>query len=119
MYSRFITGILNPLGTAGLQSYLDDVLASHMDTWAHIARLCDVFAAHRQGGIRLKPAKTKLFRDQVDYLGHTLSQDGIAMQEAYIARILDWLAPTTLRDLLALLGFRFAPTAYRRSPRRG
>ncbi len=65
----------------------------HLDTWAHLARLRDVFAAHRQGGIRLKPAKTKLFREQVDYLGHTLSQDGITMQEAYIARILDWTAP--------------------------
>ncbi len=49
--------------------------------------------------------KTKLFRDQVDYLGHTLSQKGIAMQEAYIARILDWPAPTMPRDLLDLLGF--------------
>ncbi len=41
----------------------------------------------------------------MDYLGHTLSQDTIAMQEAYIARILDWPAPTMTRDLLALLGF--------------
>ncbi len=45
VYSRFIAGVLNPLGTAGLQSYLDDVLAFHLDTWAHLARLRDVFAA--------------------------------------------------------------------------
>ncbi len=37
---------------------------------------------------------------QVDYLRHTLSQEGIAMQESYIARILDWTAPTTPKDLL-------------------
>jgi transposase InsO family protein/dUTPase len=105
VYSRFIAGVLNPLGTAGLQSYLDDVLCFHLDTWAHLARLREVFAAHRQGGIRLKPAKTKLFRPQVDYLGHTLSEEGIAMQDAYIARILDWPAPENPRDLMALLGF--------------
>jgi hypothetical protein len=62
VYSRFIAGVLNPLGTAGLQSYLDDILAFHLDTWAHLARLRD----------------------------------------AYIARILDWPAPETPRDLLAL-----------------
>ncbi len=32
VYSLFIAGVLNPLGTARLQSYLDDVLSFHMDT---------------------------------------------------------------------------------------
>ncbi len=39
VYSRFIAGVLNPLGTAGLQWYLDDVLSFHQDTWAQLARL--------------------------------------------------------------------------------
>ena len=61
--------------------------------------------APRQRGIRLKPAKTKLIKTQVDYLGHTLSKDSIAMQEEYIAQILDWPARTTPKDLMALFGF--------------
>ena len=48
---------------------------------------------------------TKLFKSRVDYLGHTLSCEDIAMQEDYIARILDWPTPTTPKELLALLGF--------------
>ena len=64
-----------------------------------------MFKAHGHGGIHLKPAKTKLFQDKVHYLGHTLSKDSIQMQEEYIARILDWLAPTTPKELLVLLGF--------------
>ena len=39
VYSRFIAGVLNPLGTANLQSYLDDVLSFYNNTWAHLARL--------------------------------------------------------------------------------
>ena len=82
-------------------------MSFHNDTWAHLARLREVLEAHRhrQGGVRLKPAKTKLFQAKVDYLGHILSREGIAMQEDYIDRILDWPAPSTPKDLLALLGF--------------
>ena len=34
VYSRFTARVLNHLGTAGLQSYLDDVLTIHQGTWA-------------------------------------------------------------------------------------
>ncbi len=61
---------IEPPGTAGLQSYLDDVLTFHQDTLAHLERLWEVFEAHRQDGIRLKPAKTKLFKSKVNYLGN-------------------------------------------------
>ena len=105
VYSQFIAGVLNPLDTMGLQLYLKDILLFHNDTWANLAQLHEVLEAHRQGGIRLKQAKTKLLKSQVDYLGHTLSLEGIAMQDDYIAQILDWPTPTTPKELLALLGF--------------
>ncbi len=85
VYSRFIQAILNPLGTAGLQAYLDDILLYHNGVREHLDRLEQVFQAHREGGIR-----TQLFREEKNYLGHTLSREGVAMQADYIARIMDW-----------------------------
>ncbi|MCP4993462.1 MAG: DDE-type integrase/transposase/recombinase [Gammaproteobacteria bacterium] len=105
VYSRFIQAILNPLGTDGLQAYLDDILLYHNSLDDHLDRLAQVFQAHREGGIRLKPSKTQLFREQIDYLGHTLSQDGVAMQAAYIDRIMEWPVPATPKELNTLLGF--------------
>ncbi|MCP3665894.1 MAG: RNA-directed DNA polymerase [Gammaproteobacteria bacterium] len=58
VYSRFIQAILNPLGMAGLQAYLDDILLYHNGMQEHLDRLEQVFQAHREGGIRLKPSKT-------------------------------------------------------------
>ena len=114
VYSRFIQAILNPLGTAGLQAYLDDILLYHNGVREHLDRLEQVFQAHREGGIRLKPSKTQLFREEINYLGHTLSREGVAMQADYIARIMDWPAPQSPKELNTLLGFlgyyrRFIP----------
>ncbi|MCP3664081.1 MAG: hypothetical protein GY696_16585, partial [Gammaproteobacteria bacterium] len=57
------------------------------------------------GGIRLKPSKTQVFREEIDYLGHTLSREGVAMQADYIACIMDWPAPQSPKELNMLLGF--------------
>ncbi len=89
VYSRFIQAILNPLGTAGLQAYLDDIILYHNGVREQRDSLEQVFQAHREGEIRLKSSKTQLFREKINYLGHTLSREGVAMQADYIARIMD------------------------------
>ncbi|MCP3663128.1 MAG: RNA-directed DNA polymerase [Gammaproteobacteria bacterium] len=114
VYSHFIQAILNPLGTAGLQAYLDDILLYHNGMQEHLDRLAQVFQAYGEGGIRLKPSKTQLFREEIDYLGHTLSREGVALQADYIAHIMDWPAPQNSKEINTLLGFlgyyrRFIP----------
>ena len=105
VYSRFIAAALNKLGTKNLNSYLDDVLVFNHALQKHVYKLKDVFQAHREAGVKLKPAKTLLFREQVEYLGHTLSKEGIGMVDAYVARIQDWPVPTSVKELNTLLGF--------------
>ena len=53
----------------------------------------------------MKPSKTQLFREEIDYLGHNLSREGVAMQADYIARIMDWPTPQSPKELNTLLGF--------------
>ena len=94
--------VLNTLGTEGLQAYLDDILLFHISLEEHLERL--VFQAHREGRIRLKPSKILLFQEEVEYFGHTLSWQGLAMQAGYVARIAEWLLPTS-PTLLGFLGY--------------
>ena len=105
VYSRFIAAALNKLGTRNLNSYLDDVLVFNHSLKDHLKRLREVFQAHREAGVKLKPVKTLLFREQVVYLGHTLSKDGIGMVDAYVERIKEWPIPTNVKELNTLLGF--------------
>ncbi len=72
-------------------------------------RLAQVFQAHREGGIDLSQDPK-----EIDYLGHILSGEGVAMQANYIACIMEWPAPQNHKELNILLGFlgyhqRFIP----------
>ncbi len=43
--------------------------------------------------------------EEVDYPGHNLSHQGVAMQVGYVARVGEWPVPTNLKELNTLLGF--------------
>ena len=105
VYSRFIAAALNKLGTRNLNCYLDDVLVFNNSLGDHVSRLREVFQAHREAGVKLKPVKTLLFQEQIVYLGHTLSKDGIGMVDAYVERIKEWPIPKDVKELNTLLGF--------------
>ena len=105
IYSRFIMLVLNPLGTKNLAVYLDDVLIFNNSMKAHLARLEEVLEAHARGGIKIKPAKTELFVEKIQYLGHQLSQDGIGMVPEYVSRIMEWPEPKNIKELNTLCGF--------------
>ena len=105
VYSRFIAIVLSPLGTKGLSIYLDDVLVFSDKPEEHLQRLVQVLEAHLEAGIKVKPAKTRLFQSSVQYLGHVLSEKGIAMVPEYIEKIVEWPAPRTTKQLSTFLGF--------------
>ena len=105
VYSRFIAIVLSPLGTRGLSVYLDDVLVYSNKPEEHLDRLVQVLEAHQAAGIKIKPAKTRLFQESTQYLGHVLSKDGIAMIPSYVESIVNWPSPTTSKQLTTLLGF--------------
>ena len=105
IYSRFIAAALNKLGTRGINCYLDDVLVYSMSLTEHVDRMYQVLQAHREAGVKLKPAKTSLFQEKVEYLGHMLSAEGIGMIDRYVERIKEWPVPSNPKELNTMLGF--------------
>ena len=85
--------------------YLDDVLVFSNKMEEHLHRLVEVLEAHLKAGIKVKPAKTRLFQQQVQYLGHTISEKGIGMIPDYVDKILNWPQPTTIKQLTTFIGF--------------
>ena len=105
VYSRFIACALNRIGTKGINIYLDDVLVFSDSLNEHVERLEEVLRAHQEAGIKLKAKKTFLFQESVEYLGHTLSREGIGMIPSYTERIVEWPTPKSVKELNTLLGF--------------
>ena len=103
-YSRFMEMLVNKLRSPWILCYLDDMLAHTKTTEQHLEELRKVFQMHREAGIKLKAKKTDLFETQAYYLGYKITQEGVRMREDYVAKILEWPTPTTVKELSSFLG---------------
>ena len=84
--------------------YLDDVLIVSQTFQDHLAHLCEVFSHLRTANLRLKPKKCGLLRQQVPFLGHIVSTDGIWPNPAKTEKIESYLRPTNATEVRRFLG---------------
>ena len=52
----------------------------------------------------LKPSKCHFFRKQVEFLGHIVSEEGVATDPMKIQAMADWEIPTRVKDVRSFLG---------------
>lgn len=86
-----------------LLCYLDDILVFSKHISEHIRRLNVVFEKLAEYGLKKK--KCSFFRDEVSYLGHRISPEGIATDPSKIADVTNWPTPSTLKEVRSFLGF--------------
>ena len=94
--------------------YLDDVIVFSSDFQEHVHRLREFLLRIKSAGLKLKPAKCHFFRKQVAFLGHVVSEDGIATDPEKIQAVVSWPPPTNVTQVRAYPGFcsyyqRFIP----------
>jgi len=77
--------------------YIDDIIIFGKTFEQQLERLDKVFD-------RIAQANLKLFRRQVEFLGHVISEKGIAMQEEKVKAIKTWPSPKNLTELRACIG---------------
>jgi hypothetical protein len=51
-----------------------------------------------------KFSKCEFWLDQVEFLGHVISKEGIAMNPSKVQPVLDWQAPTNVKEIRGFLG---------------
>ena len=101
---------------AGLQwqiclVYIDDVIIFSKTFDEHLRHLSQVFRCLRQAGLKLKPKKCFLFQQKVKYLGHIVSQEGIATDPDKTRVVAEWPTP---HDVTCVKGFLGLCSYYRR-----
>jgi transposase InsO family protein len=104
-YSRLMSIALQYLPTQYVLAYLDDIIVFSKTIEEHLEQLRKVLEVHKQFGMKLKVSKCKVLQEEVEYLGHLVSQEGIQMVPSYVQKILDWPLPQTGKQLKQFLGF--------------
>lgn len=84
--------------------FSDDILVYSSSYTEHLAHLKLVFQLLSQDHWHIKLSKCHFAKQQISYLGHLISHQGIATDPAKVSAILDWPVPSNLKELHSFLG---------------
>ena len=84
--------------------YLDDLLIVSKSISEHLEHLEKVLNRLMEVGLKLKPGKCTFAQEQVDYLGHTLSAEGVRRNSAKVAAVRDFPKPRSSKEVKSFLG---------------
>ena len=70
----------------------------------HLKNLRVVWQRLRQAGLRLKPNKCSLLKEEVEYLGYRVSAAGIATSPKKVKAVQEYPVPTDVKSLRSFLG---------------
>lgn len=85
--------------------YLDDLIVFGNTLEEHEERLLKVLDRLKEEGLKLSLDKCQFGRTSVTYVGHVVSQDGIATDPSKIEAVVSWPRPQTVTALRSFLGF--------------
>ncbi len=85
--------------------YLDDLIIFGRTIEEHEERLLKVLDRLREEGLKLSLDKCQFCRTSVTYVGHVVSQEGIATDPSKVEAVITWPRPRTVTELRSFLGF--------------
>lgn len=84
--------------------FFDDILVYSTSLTDHLLHLKEVLQILRDHKLYAKQSKCAFGQQQVEYLGHVISAQGVATDPNKIKAMAEWPLPKTLKQLRSLLG---------------
>jgi hypothetical protein len=84
--------------------FIDDILiysANHIEHEQHLKTVLEVL---REKKLFAKLKKCEFWLEEVSFLGHVVSKDGLAVDPKKIEAIVEWEQPTSVREIRSFLG---------------
>jgi transposase InsO family protein len=104
-YCRLVDMVLKNIPTTVAIGFLDDGVIHAKNLEDHIDNLRVTLTAYAKAGLRLNPKKCNFFREEITYLGHILSAEGIRPMDSYISAVQQWKCPAFKTEARSFLGF--------------
>ena len=84
--------------------YIDDILIFSRDAAEHAEHVEWVLSQLRVHGYYANPDKCEFFQERVNFLGHVISADGVAVQQHKVDAVAEWPTPQSVSDVRRFLG---------------
>jgi hypothetical protein len=84
--------------------FIDDILIYSKDKEEHAKHLRIALQILREHQLYAKFSKCEFWLDQVEFLGHVISKEGIAVNPSKVASVLEWESPKNVKQIRGFLG---------------
>ena len=84
--------------------YLDDVLIASQNLTEHLDHIKKVLHRVNEAGLRLKPSKCVFAASEIEYLGHTLTAQGVKPNSGKVEAVKSFPRPITVKAVKSFLG---------------
>lgn len=104
-FCNLMNDVLRPYLDDFVVVYLDDILIFSKTPEEHESHVRAVLQRLREHKLYGQPHKCKFFQDEVTFVGHIVSADGIKTDPAKTRAVHDWPIPKDIHDIRSFLGF--------------
>ena len=103
-FARLMEYAFRDLSHKGVLTYLDDCLCYSKTKEEHLALIEKCFIIFKKFNFRLKPSKCSYFMTQVKFLGHIISEEGIAADPKKVEAITKWPELKSVQEVQQFMG---------------
>ena len=103
-FQRLMQNCLRELNLTYALIYLDDMIVFSRTGEEHLHRLRVVFGRFLEHGLKLKPSKCHFLQDEITFLGHEISADGMKPGTANLKAIAEMAPPKMYTEIQCFTG---------------
>ena len=103
-FQRLMQNCLGELNLTYYLIYLDDVIIFSETPEEHLQRMRVVFDRLQEHGLKLKPSKCDVFKSEINYLAHHVSQKGVLPSKKNLESIAQCLPLDTYTKVKSFVG---------------
>lgn len=104
LIQRVLMGLNPEDGPDYVAVYIDDVLVFSRTLEDHLEHLRRVIERLQEVGLKLQPAECQFIREEMEYLGHLITPQGLKPNPTLVEAVQEFATPQDLRRLRQFLG---------------
>lgn len=95
---------LHPVVRVCAMVFFDDIIVFRALFALHLQHKREVFALLRKDQWYVNRSKCEFAKQELNYLGHTISAEGVSTDSSKVQQVAVWPVPMTVKEVRAFLG---------------